>query len=94
MAGGGINGNTISRDDVSINQYSKKKDSQIDPKVSMKTKLGIDSSIKSDYLNAEDLILLDKLPKTILKPSEEILKEMEEKSYGMISKGINILFNN
>lgn len=49
---------------------------------------------KSDYLNAEDLILSDKLPKTALKPSEQILKEMEEKSYGMISKGINILFNN
>jgi len=62
LANGGINGNSISRDDVSINQYSKKKDSQIDPKVSMKTKLGIDSSIKSDYLNEKlpyDLGLTD-----------------------------------
>jgi hypothetical protein len=51
LANGGINGNAISRDDVSMNQYSKRKDSEIDPKVSMRTKLGIESAIKSDYLN-------------------------------------------
>jgi len=51
LANGGIGGTSVSRDDVSMNQYSKRKDSEIDPKVSMRTKLGIESAIKSDYLN-------------------------------------------
>jgi hypothetical protein len=58
LANGGINGGSISRDDVSMNQYSTKKNNEVDPKVSMKTKLGIDSAIKSDYLN-------EKLPYTL-----------------------------
>lgn len=49
---------------------------------------------KTEYLNADDLIQLDKLPETSLKPNEQVLKELEEKSYGMISKGIKTLFNN
>ena len=51
LANGSINGNQISRDDVSMNQYSTKRNNETSPKVSMRTKLGIDSAIKSDYLN-------------------------------------------
>jgi hypothetical protein len=49
---------------------------------------------KSDYLNAEDLILLDKLPNITLKPEEKVLNKMEENSHDMILKGINILLAN
>lgn len=49
---------------------------------------------KTDYLNAEDLIELDKLPKITLKPEEKVLNKMEQNSHDMILKGINILLAN
>jgi hypothetical protein len=51
LANGGINGASISRDNISDNQYSKLLNSKAAPRVSLKTRLGIESSDRADFLN-------------------------------------------
>jgi hypothetical protein len=51
LANGKGIGSSISRADVSTNEYSTLKNNQKEPKVSLKSKLGIDSTSKLDFLN-------------------------------------------
>ena len=51
LAKGGIGSGTISRDDVSMNQYSSTFNAKTGPRVSLKTRLGIESADRADFLN-------------------------------------------
>jgi hypothetical protein len=59
----GDKGYSVSRSDVTTNAYSTLKNSKKDPKVTLRTKLGIDSADKSDFLN--DKMPYDDDPKSI-----------------------------